>query len=42
MCCGLECVMGDSAMCNLYFNVMCTAWCEVECGCDVEWCAEML
>ena len=25
-----------------YLNVaMCMAWCEVECGRDVEWCAEM-
>ena len=29
--------MGDSVMCNLYLNVvMCIAWCEVECGRDVE------
>ena len=25
----------------LYLNVMCMTWCEVECGRDVEWCAEM-
>ena len=37
MWCGLECVLWDSVMCNLYFNVaMCTAWCEVQCGRDVE------
>ena len=28
-------------MCNLHLNVMCMAWCEVECGHDVEWYAEM-
>ena len=40
--CGLECVVWDSVMCNTYLNVvMCMAWCEVECGRDVEWCAEM-
>ena len=40
--CGLECVLWDSVMCNLYFNVaMCMAWCEVQSGHDVEWCAEM-
>ena len=37
VCCGLECVL-----CNIYLNVaMCMAWCEVECGRDVEWCAAM-
>ena len=35
--CALKC---DSVMCNLYVNVMCLAWCEVECGRYVEWCAE--
>ena len=25
----------------VYLNVVCIAWCEVECGRDVEWCAEM-
>ena len=40
--CGLECVLWDSVMCNLTLNVvMCLAWCEVVCGRDVEWCAEM-
>ena len=41
--CALECVLWDSVMFNLYLNVsvMCMAWCEVECGRDVEWCAEM-
>ena len=35
-------VLWDSVMCNLYLNVvMCMAWCEVECGRDVEWCAGM-
>ena len=30
MWCGLECVLWDSVMCNLYFNVvMCMAWCKV-------------
>ena len=34
--------MCDTLMCNLYLSVaMCMAWCEVECGRDVEWCAEM-
>ena len=28
---------GDSVMRNLYLNVMCMAWCEVECGRDEEW-----
>ena len=28
-------------ICNLYLNAMFMAWCEVECGPDVEWCAEM-
>ena len=42
MWCGLRCVLWDSVMCNLYLNVvMCMAWCEVECGRDVEGCAEM-
>ena len=32
----------DSGMCDLYLTVaMCMAWCAVECGSDVEWCAEM-
>ena len=39
MQCGM-CAVG-SVMCNLYLNVMVMAWCEVECGRDVEWCAEM-
>ena len=40
MWCGLEWVLGDSVMCNLYLNVvMCMAGGEVECGRDVEWCA---
>ena len=34
-------VWRDSTVCNLYLNVvMCMARCEVECGRDVEWCAE--
>ena len=38
VCCGLECVLWDSVMCNLYLNVvMCMAWCEMECGRDVRW-----
>ena len=33
-------------MCGVFLNVMwdsvmCMAWCEVECGHDAEWCAEM-
>ena len=39
--CGLECKLWDGGMCSLYLNVMCMTWCEVECGRDVEWCAEM-
>ena len=40
--CGLECVLWDSGMCNLYLNVvMCMVWCVVVCGLDVEWCVEM-
>jgi len=32
----------DSGMCNLYLTVaMCMAWCAVQCGPVVEWCAEM-
>ena len=43
MWCGLECVLWDSVMSNLYFNVvMCMAWCEVKCGRDVEWCADVV
>ena len=40
--CSVECVLWDSAICNLHLNVvMCMVWCEVECGHYVEWCAEM-
>ena len=41
--CGLECVLWDSGMCNLYLkcgDVRGMVWGEVECGRDVEWCAE--
>ena len=34
-------VLLDSVMCNLYLNVVCVAWCDVECGRDVEWCTEI-
>ena len=35
-------VLWDSAMCNIpECGDVCMAWCEVECGRDVEWCAEM-
>ena len=27
----------DSVMRNLYLNVVCMAWCEVECERDLEW-----
>ena len=41
MWCALGRLLWDSGMCNLYLNVvMRLAWCEVECGRDVEWCAE--
>ena len=40
MCGAVWNVCCDSVMCNLYLNVvMCLA--HVECGRDVEWCAEM-
>ena len=35
-------VLWNSVMCNFYLKVvMCMAWCTVECGHGVEWCAEM-
>ena len=42
MWCGLECVLWDSAV-QLYLNVViCMTWCKVECGRDVEWCADVV
>ena len=34
VCCGI-------LICNLYLNVLFMAWCEMECGRYVEWCAKM-